>query len=281
MEAGASSRRTGEKQNPGRIPEGRGGSGVYTTSVARQREAVNTWSWPEELLDDLEASFSRERLGTYLTVAQGDREQALKLYTRNTQLSAAFYGPLQGLEIALRNALHRELTRLYGEAWYDQPAAGLDLGALERIVTAKAKITRAGGTVPPSGLVAGFSFGFWVSLLGPGGRLDPAGRRANYEMTLWRPGLRPRVRAPHAADAHPCLSAAERAAEAAQPDRPSRADLRETLTRRPPAHPGGDRLDFARGADVDRAPQPRPHAARRLGRRGGRPLLRARARHAH
>ena len=44
--------------------------------------------------------------------------------------------------------------------------------------------------MPPSGLVAGFSFGFWVSLLGPGGRLDPAGRRANYEMTLWRPGLR-------------------------------------------------------------------------------------------
>ena len=68
--------------------------------------------------------------------------------------------------------------------------AGLDLGGLDRIATAKTKITRAGGTVTPSGLVAGLSFGFWVSLLGPGGRLDPAGRRANYEMTLWRPGLR-------------------------------------------------------------------------------------------
>ena len=38
--------------------------------------------------------------------------------------------------------------------------------------------------------MAALSFGFWVSLLGSGGRMDPDGRRANYEMTLWRPALR-------------------------------------------------------------------------------------------
>ena len=89
-------------------------------TVARQGEGVNTWSWTEDLLDDLEASFSPDRLSTYLTAAGGERERALQLYTRNTQLSAAFYGPLQGLEIALRNALHRQLTRLYGAAWYER-----------------------------------------------------------------------------------------------------------------------------------------------------------------
>ena len=180
----------GKKQNPGRIPEGRGGSGVYTPTVAQQRERVNTRSWPDDLLDDLEVSFSRERLSTYLTVTQGNREKALQLYTWNTTVSAAFYGPLQGLEVALRNAIHQQLTRLYGAAWYDNPAAGLDLGGLDRIDTEKKNIARAGGTVNPSGLVAGLSFGFWVSLLGPGGHLEPARRRANYEMTLWRPGLR-------------------------------------------------------------------------------------------
>ena len=159
-------------------------------TVPRQRGRVNTRSWPKDLLDDIEASFSLERLGTYLTVAQGDREQALQLYTWNTTVSAAFYGPLQGLEVALRNALHRELTRLYGEAWYDNPAAGLDLGGTERLAVAKRKIKPAGRTVTPSKLVATLSFGFWVSLLGSGGRLDAAGRRANYEMTLWRPALR-------------------------------------------------------------------------------------------
>ena len=160
-------------------------------TVARQPERVNTLPWPEDLLDDLEAAFSPERLSAYLMVAQRNRQQALKVYyTWNTELRAAFYGPLQGLEVALRNALHRELTRLYGEAWYDNPAAGLDRGALERLADAKTKITPAGGTVMPSKLVARLSFGFWVSLLGSGGRLAAAARRANYEMTLWRPGLR-------------------------------------------------------------------------------------------
>ena len=159
-------------------------------TVARQGAGVNPGSRTEDLLDDLEASFSPERLSTYLTVAGGDRERALQLYTRNTQLSAAFYGPLQGLEIALRNALHRQLTRLHGAAWYDNPAAGLDLGGLERIATAKTEIERAGQVVTPSRLVAALSFGFWVSLVGAGGRIDPDGSRATYEMTLWRPALR-------------------------------------------------------------------------------------------
>ena len=40
-----------------------------------------------------------ERIGTYLQAAQGDRQQALRLYTWNTAICAAFYGPLQAIEI--------------------------------------------------------------------------------------------------------------------------------------------------------------------------------------
>ena len=82
-------------------------------TLARQGEGVNTWPWTEDLLDDLEAAVSPERLSTYLTAAGGDRKRALQLYTWNTEMSAAFYGPLQGLEIALRNAIHQQLTRCY------------------------------------------------------------------------------------------------------------------------------------------------------------------------
>lgn len=171
---------------------------MYTASVARQREAVNTWSWPEELLDDLEASFSPERLDTYLAVAQGDRERALKLYTRNTELSAAFYGPLQGLEVALRNALHRELTRLYGAAWYDNLAAGLDRVALERIADAKRKIAPGGGTVTPSKMVARL----FVRLLGLVARIGRPPRRGRPPGELrddaLAAGASARVPVPHA-----------------------------------------------------------------------------------
>ena len=69
--------------------------------------------------------------------AEGDRKRALELYTWNTKISAAFYGPLQGLEIALRNAIHQQLTRCYSAAWYDNPAVGLDLGGRGRIADAK------------------------------------------------------------------------------------------------------------------------------------------------
>ena len=105
-------------------------------------------------------------------------------------MSAAFYGPLQGLEVALRNAMHRQLTERYGAAWYDNPAAGLDRGCLDRIANAKTEGERAGRAPSPPRIVAALSFGFWVSLLDPGGRIDPSGRKANYEMTLWRVALR-------------------------------------------------------------------------------------------
>ena len=84
----------------------------------------------DEVLDALVASLSPERLATYVAATGGDRERAMRLYTWNTAVSAALYGPLQGLEVALRNAMHRELGAAHGPAWYDDPACGLDAGAL-------------------------------------------------------------------------------------------------------------------------------------------------------
>ena len=86
-------------------------------------------------------------------------------------------------------------------------------------------------------------------------------------------GAAGRVPASHGPVARSGLQAPERPAEAAQPDRPPRADLRAEPVRRPPAHPGRDRPDLARGADVDRAPQPRAPAPRRCALREGRALL--------
>ena len=129
-------------------------------------------------------------MSTYVTATSGDRERALHLYTSNTALSAAFYGPLQGLEVALRNAMHRQLTARYGADWYDNPAAGLDTGGLSRIDEVKQELKRSGQMVRPGRIVAGLSFGFWVSLLRSGGRIASAGRKADYETTLWRPALR-------------------------------------------------------------------------------------------
>ena len=146
-------------------------------------------SCTSEELDELEASLSRERLEIYLAAARGDRAKAVRLHAWNTAVSAAFYGPLQGLEVTLRNAVHRELVKRYGPSWHDNPDTGLDKVALARVSDAKSKLSRGDHEAETSRLVAILSFGFWVSLVGPGGRLV-SGRKADYQMTLWRPALR-------------------------------------------------------------------------------------------
>ena len=157
---------------------------MYAMNMADRGPEVNDFCYTDEILDDLEVFLSRERLGTYLDSAREDREGAVWLHVRTTAVSAAFYGPLQGLEVALRNAMNRTLGERYREAWYNNGRAGFDRGALERIANARAGLARDGHRDDPHRVVAALSFGFWVSLLGPGGR------GANYEMTLWRPALR-------------------------------------------------------------------------------------------
>ena len=151
---------------------------------------VKNFALDEDILDALVASLSPERIATYMAAAGGDRAKAMRLYTWNTAVSAAFYGPLQGLEVAVRNAMHRALGAKYGGTWYDNDACGFDAGTLNRIASAKDDLRRDGYAVDPPHLVAALPFGFWVALLGRGGRSAALGApKRNYEMTLWRPCL--------------------------------------------------------------------------------------------
>ena len=59
----------------------------------------------------------------------------------------------------------------------------------ERVERAKTGLLRDNREMKPAQVLAALSFGFRVSLLGPGGRTR-TGSKANYEMTLWRPPLR-------------------------------------------------------------------------------------------
>ncbi len=153
-------------------------------------EIVNSFPFNDEILAALETTLSADRIATYLRETDGDKGLALRLYTWNTAVSAAFYGPLQGLEVALRNAMHRELSIRYGIDWYDNLACGLDDHALKKINEAKTTLVRKRYSVDPPHVVAELSFGFWVSLLGKGGRSASPGRgKRNYDMTLWRPAL--------------------------------------------------------------------------------------------
>lgn len=135
------------------------------------------FSYQNEEIDALEQSLSLERLSGYLRSAKGDRAAAIRLYERNTRLSESLFGVVQGLEICLRNAIHRALCSAYGADWYDHMNM-LAYPLPEKLDSAKGSIRRRGKLLTPGRVVAELSFGFWTALVG-----------RKYEKCLWVPHL--------------------------------------------------------------------------------------------
>jgi Abi-like protein len=127
---------------------------------------------PEEL-ERLKQSLSEERLGPYLALAGSDLREAIRLYERNTSLSEALYGLLQGLEVPLRNAMHHALSvGLSREDWYDSIV--WRVAQQEQVDNAKESLRAKAKPVTPGRMVAELTFGFWVGLTGP-----------KYSVDLW------------------------------------------------------------------------------------------------
>lgn len=135
------------------------------------------FTYTTEIIESLENSISHERLSTYLKAANNDKGHALELYIWNTEISAAFYNPLQSLEITLRNSLHNRLSQTFGRNdWYAQ--INLQQRDLDIVRKAEVTVRKLHRSVNPSHVVAELSFGFWLSLL-----------NRRYHQQLWIPSL--------------------------------------------------------------------------------------------
>lgn len=137
------------------------------------------YPYSAQSLEALRSGVSPARLWRYLAFAKGDIAQALRLYMWNTALSEALYGPLQGLEITLRNKIHQRLSAVFGSRWYDAPGLSLRHAQQQHIDRAKQVLGFQRKPLEQDRVVAELSFGFWVGLFGP-----------RYETDLWRPHLR-------------------------------------------------------------------------------------------
>lgn len=134
------------------------------------------FSYEEHEINALEIGLSPERFLGYVNAAKGDRLSAVKLYERNTDLSEALYGVVQGFEVVFRNALNSPLAENIGPEWY----RCVELGPhqAEAVQEAERKLTKSGKRITPARMVSQLTFGFWTSLIGP-----------SYEKTLWVPYL--------------------------------------------------------------------------------------------
>ncbi len=126
----------------------------------------------------LENFLSVDRMATYLRLANSNKEKAIVLYQENLKQCQIFYAQLHWLEIGLRNAINFQLSKKYGDAWFDNANIGLNEKDKSQIQKAKKNLEKEGKSVTNGSLVSAVNFGFWVNLFNL------------YYDTLWRHCLR-------------------------------------------------------------------------------------------
>lgn len=115
-----------------------------------------------DFFNRLEELLASERLAVYRQDSPA-HDIALARYLLNMAVSESLYSPLQFAEIALRNAVHRELSGHYASsAWYDDPSVRLLPGQFTRVNEATDTLRRAGKTITPGRMVAELNLGFWT-----------------------------------------------------------------------------------------------------------------------
>ena len=110
----------------------------------------------------IEGILHTERIDAYRKDG-ADHTTTLSRYLLNMALSESLYPALQFAEIALRNAVHRELTARCGsDAWYDSPHARLTSWQQDKVTEAKDSLRSNRKPITPGRIVAELTFGFWT-----------------------------------------------------------------------------------------------------------------------
>ena len=119
------------------------------------------------MLNLLEPTLSQARIGTYMLASGHDETRALKLCLWNAQLGEAFHLPIQSVEIALRNRINSVLVTTFGTEWWRDPAflAVAARRQVDALAEVRLRITKRAHPLVTGQIVAGLSFGFWVSML--------------------------------------------------------------------------------------------------------------------
>lgn len=96
---------------------------------------------------------------------QEDDESTLRRVTWNTALSEALYTPLQGLEVSVRNSVHRAISDLYGGPdWISKPGSYLRPSEQQMMRDAIDFLRVRRKPLTAGYMISELKFGFWTSL---------------------------------------------------------------------------------------------------------------------
>ena len=126
--------------------------------------------------NSFEKTFSEKRMEKYFN-RYSDPGKAILHYQCNIELAEAFYPSITTFEVALRNAIGKELAVLFGrEDWYVLFTATSGLTDLNKYITqANKQIAGRKEYTSSSKIIAELTLGFWVSLF-----------NVEYERILWK-----------------------------------------------------------------------------------------------
>jgi Swt1-like HEPN len=135
------------------------------------------FDYQDVYLAELRRTMSDERFLAYLAANHDNERLACQRYAWNTAVSSAFYGPIQALEVSLRNAVDERLRPAKTAQWYMSTVL-LKRDEQRVVQDTLATINRLGKTTSPGQVIANLPFRFWVQLFAK-----------DYDESLWRPYL--------------------------------------------------------------------------------------------
>lgn len=140
----------------------------------------------------IDRAISPDRMGTYLSTSHNNSRLARDLYIWDRDVAVAVFADIAIIEVALRNAIDREATAVYGTRWFalgGLPLDGRSSGALSRAWDDLPSHVRQNSNAPefPGRLIARLMFGFWRDLFDKGGFAgkEPRQVRIDYDDN-WR-----------------------------------------------------------------------------------------------
>lgn len=118
---------------------------------------------PEPLVNSLLGAISEPRFERYLEQAgDKDAQGSLACYLWNTLLSESLYPVLQGVEVTLRNSIHKAASEKFGSTgWLDSVLVDPEKRQLE---SAREKLQNRNKDTGPDNLMSELNFGFWAGL---------------------------------------------------------------------------------------------------------------------
>jgi hypothetical protein len=136
--------------------------------------------------DPIAGGIAEGKMRHYLNAAHQDKKIAIEMFHLDGAVAASFLEPIRLVELVLREAIHRNMTNVYGSRWMFNSEI-IDGLSFEKVTRT---LKRLGNTTSSDKIVSDLNLGFWAGLFQRGGPgvTDPH-VQIKHSSTLWIPAL--------------------------------------------------------------------------------------------